>query len=133
MFVSLFCFLMMPRPPRSTRTDTLFPYTTLFRSLVVIDDREGEAVAVDLERCGARVVGEVEVLVSDGDDAPAPRRSAGLVGPPHVGEAEVVEVGVHGGPEQVAGKPRPVFPALVDPEVPLGFGPGPRVPLPAEG
>src|SRR3546814_10380579 len=23
---------MMPRPPRSTRTDTLFPYTTLFRS-----------------------------------------------------------------------------------------------------
>src|SRR3546814_1038636 len=25
-------FLMMRRPPRSTRTDTLFPYTTLFRS-----------------------------------------------------------------------------------------------------
>src|SRR3546814_7323541 len=25
-------FLMMPLPPRSTRTDTLFPYTTLFRS-----------------------------------------------------------------------------------------------------
>src|SRR3546814_16713266 len=25
-------FLMIPRPPRSTRTDTLFPYTTLFRS-----------------------------------------------------------------------------------------------------
>src|SRR3546814_4927999 len=24
---------MLPRPPRSTRTDTLFPYTTLFRSL----------------------------------------------------------------------------------------------------
>src|SRR3546814_19775839 len=30
----LFCifFLMIRRPPRSTRTDTLFPYTTLFRS-----------------------------------------------------------------------------------------------------
>src|SRR3546814_7162012 len=27
-----FC-LMIRRPPRSTRTDTLFPYTTLFRSL----------------------------------------------------------------------------------------------------
>src|SRR3546814_5593642 len=27
----LFC-LMIRRPPRSTRTDTLFPYTTLFRS-----------------------------------------------------------------------------------------------------
>src|SRR3546814_19207374 len=28
----VFCFLMIRRPPRSTRTDTLFPYTTLFRS-----------------------------------------------------------------------------------------------------
>src|SRR3546814_19992578 len=27
-----FFFLMILRPPRSTRTDTLFPYTTLFRS-----------------------------------------------------------------------------------------------------
>src|SRR3546814_19165819 len=27
-------FLMIPRPPRSTRTDTLCPYTTLFRSLI---------------------------------------------------------------------------------------------------
>src|SRR3546814_16503327 len=29
----LFLFLMIRRPPRSTRTDTLFPYTTLFRSM----------------------------------------------------------------------------------------------------
>src|SRR3546814_19267400 len=29
-----FFFLIMRRPPRSTRTDTLFPYTTLFRSAV---------------------------------------------------------------------------------------------------
>src|SRR3546814_8268453 len=28
----MFCFLRRRRPPRSTRTDTLFPYTTLFRS-----------------------------------------------------------------------------------------------------
>src|SRR3546814_11795186 len=28
----VFLFLMIRRPPRSTRTDTLFPYTTLFRS-----------------------------------------------------------------------------------------------------
>src|SRR3546814_3337658 len=33
MHVCIF-FLMMRRPPRSTRTDTLFPYTTLFRSCV---------------------------------------------------------------------------------------------------
>src|SRR3546814_18015593 len=30
--VSIFFFLMLRLPPRSTRTDTLFPYTTLFRS-----------------------------------------------------------------------------------------------------
>src|SRR3546814_1435800 len=33
---------MSRRPPRSTRTDTLFPYTTLFRSKVVFN---GEVVA----------------------------------------------------------------------------------------
>src|SRR3546814_15830270 len=39
MFVRIsFFFLMIRRPPRSTRTDTRFPYTTLFRSLL-IDDR----------------------------------------------------------------------------------------------
>src|SRR3546814_17778026 len=35
LFLVFFCcffFLMIRRPPRSTRTDTLFPYTTLFRS-----------------------------------------------------------------------------------------------------
>src|SRR3546814_8229233 len=39
----LIFFLRKRRPPRSTRTDTLFPYTTLFRSLAAIrselDDR----------------------------------------------------------------------------------------------
>src|SRR3546814_13068153 len=34
-----FFFLMIRRPPRSTRTDTLFPYTTLFRSPVGCDER----------------------------------------------------------------------------------------------
>src|SRR3546814_18600193 len=32
--VLLIFFSMLRRPPRSTRTDTLFPFTTLFRSLV---------------------------------------------------------------------------------------------------
>src|SRR3546814_3709266 len=32
-FDSCIFFLMIRRPPRSTRTDTLFPYTTLFRSV----------------------------------------------------------------------------------------------------
>src|SRR3546814_351804 len=30
----VFFFLMIRRPPRSTRTDTLLPYTTLFRSII---------------------------------------------------------------------------------------------------
>src|SRR3546814_17510986 len=51
-FFSVFCFLfflMIRRPPRSTRTDTLFPYTTLFRSarwrLVLGGPDEGKALA----------------------------------------------------------------------------------------
>src|SRR3546814_15506627 len=40
---SFVCFLMIRRPPRSTRTDTLFPYTTLFRSLDSEAERLGEA------------------------------------------------------------------------------------------
>src|SRR3546814_12097890 len=40
---------MVRRPPRSTRTDTLFPYTTLFRSgLVHLDDEGFQLVAVGL-------------------------------------------------------------------------------------
>src|SRR3546814_14891043 len=35
--VTVFFFLIIRRPPRSTRTDTLFPYTTLFRSDLDID------------------------------------------------------------------------------------------------
>src|SRR3546814_8610382 len=37
--VCSFFFLMIRRPPRSTRTDTLFPYTTLFRSPAAADCR----------------------------------------------------------------------------------------------
>src|SRR3546814_11578574 len=32
MMIACLLFLILRRPPRSTRTDTLFPYTTLFRS-----------------------------------------------------------------------------------------------------
>src|SRR3546814_10698782 len=47
----MFFFLMILRPPRSTRTDTLFPYTTLFRSeldlAVHVHDRQ-VGVSTDL-------------------------------------------------------------------------------------
>src|SRR3546814_4414457 len=36
---------MIRLPPRSTRTDTLFPYTTLFRSLPVVDQHRGVDLA----------------------------------------------------------------------------------------
>src|SRR3546814_15656318 len=50
--VSLF-FLMIRRPPRSTRTDTLFPYTTLFRSIA---RKSGRPRSLELE-IEARAVG----------------------------------------------------------------------------
>src|SRR3546814_14426319 len=40
---------MIRRPPRSTRTDTLFPYTTLFRSLAAAEPRNVEVHADDAE------------------------------------------------------------------------------------
>src|SRR3546814_13558386 len=49
---------MIRRPPRSTRTDTLFPYTTLFRST---DDRIG-ALAVETTLHGWREVGIAQAL-----------------------------------------------------------------------
>src|SRR3546814_19535533 len=49
----VFCFvffLMIRRPPRSTRTDTLFPYTTLFRSIGPVP-----ATRKALERAGLKL------------------------------------------------------------------------------
>src|SRR3546814_7317982 len=55
LFISFF-FLMIRRPPRSTRTDTLFPYTTLFRSR----PGDGEfAEAVDHRIPGRSQPGEI--------------------------------------------------------------------------
>src|SRR3546814_10895263 len=49
------------RPPRSTRTDTLFPYTTLFRSIQVDYDTQGvanDAQATRPRGGGVRVVND---------------------------------------------------------------------------
>src|SRR3546814_12335327 len=48
MFLLFFFFLMIRRPPRSTRTDTLFPYTTLFRSQRTADSAQRERQREDL-------------------------------------------------------------------------------------
>src|SRR3546814_7503344 len=60
-------FLMIRRPPRSTRTDTLFPYTTLFRSnaepaLIVCEPAREAEMAEIAARHGAP-----RVLTLDGD------------------------------------------------------------------
>src|SRR3546814_16015540 len=61
----VFFFLMIRRPPRSTRTDTLLPYTTLFRS---------QASPACRFRCGGGVAGGVRYAggVVRGDHAQAP-------------------------------------------------------------
>src|SRR3546814_8456167 len=43
----VFVFLMIRRPPRSTRTDTLFPYTTLFRSIPGPIDQREKSMSLD--------------------------------------------------------------------------------------
>src|SRR3546814_15036900 len=57
---------MLRRPPRSTRTDTLFPYTTLFRSKTAVNDQR--LMAVDEDR---HVIAMLRAdMTSDASDAP---------------------------------------------------------------
>src|SRR3546814_13269302 len=51
----MFFFVMIRRPPRSTRTDTLFPYTTLFRSRIAIDGPAIAAIARSFAKLPAPV------------------------------------------------------------------------------
>src|SRR3546814_290996 len=55
---------MSRRPPRSTRTDTLFPYTTLFRSELV-RALETEALGHHVCNFGVEVAGHTEQLLVD--------------------------------------------------------------------
>src|SRR3546814_9534310 len=58
---------MIRRPPRSTRTDTLFPYTTLFRSVaaILLGELEDllEVMVVDFEHHVAEHLDEAAVAV----------------------------------------------------------------------
>src|SRR3546814_9288962 len=53
---------MIRRPPRFTRTDTLFPYTTLFRSVGLVRCQREDAID---DVIGARLVEGVEVAWFD--------------------------------------------------------------------
>src|SRR3546814_19686734 len=48
-------FLMIRRPPRSTRTDTLFPYTTLFRSHLRVGTYGGLDRTMERNAVGSRL------------------------------------------------------------------------------
>src|SRR3546814_19631046 len=57
----MFFFLMKRRPPRSTRTDTLFPYTTLLRAPDIAAFNPERAIDLDRhERAGMRHIGGIE-------------------------------------------------------------------------
>src|SRR3546814_17830154 len=79
-------FLMIRRPPRSTRTDTLFPYTTLFRSQIFI---RGVSTGGDVDTGKESTVGVyiAETPVTEGSSQPdlklyAIERVEVLRGPP---------------------------------------------------
>src|SRR3546814_14988019 len=60
----VFFFLMIRRPPRSTRTDTLFPYTTLFRSFLAVAAHQQQA-AMDIAHAPhIAVMAEVETAAA---------------------------------------------------------------------
>src|SRR3546814_3810142 len=86
-YVRFFFFLMIRRPPRSTRTDTLFPYTTLFRSDAVDIRLRAEVVA----QVGRRVTEQVAHHVLRARSLDLHRRDVGLedrdVHPPSAGDA----------------------------------------------
>src|SRR3546814_4076410 len=63
--VGLLFFLMIRRPPRSTRTDTLFPYTTLFRSRPVRGARWRGSRPCPLRTRGRRGQGRSEEHTSE--------------------------------------------------------------------
>src|SRR3546814_7541389 len=89
MFI-FFCFLMIRRTPRSTRTDTLFPYTTLFRSLEhVLDlklfERSTRAIALtsagtELRDRIQRPIADLEEAYRSMEDLAAVRRGQVVVG-----------------------------------------------------
>src|SRR3546814_10095815 len=62
---------MLRRPPRSTRTDTLFPYTTLFRSALggVVEPQAVRCTPALVQIFRRRGVGVVKDRLLDGDAA----------------------------------------------------------------
>src|SRR3546814_18804971 len=63
---------MIRRPPRSTRTDTLFPYTTLFRSGLKLERLMVEATGEEIEAALERIVSQQKSF----EEAPKTHKAA---------------------------------------------------------
>src|SRR3546814_2864773 len=89
------CVVMIRRPPRSTRTDTLFPYTTLFRSPVrhaLAWRRERRAPSSSFPACAMNAAARRRrPTAGGGPRLPRPRARAGRAGahPGQIGRAHV--------------------------------------------
>src|SRR3546814_11751609 len=59
---------MIRRPPRSTRPDTLFPYTTLFRSLLVVGSETGMVVVPETSVVEKGRLGPGQMMAVDPDE-----------------------------------------------------------------
>src|SRR3546814_14051152 len=68
-----FFFVMYRRPPRSTRTDTLFPYTTLFRSRRDPVEHFSQAAIVDPVEIDAAIHARRELAAVESVHDPAQR------------------------------------------------------------
>src|SRR3546814_18286961 len=97
---------MMRRPPRSTLTDTLFPYTTLFRSGKVRQlGGQGEARR-PIEGARRRIALAGRGVDVDALSAGAAHGGLGA-GQDPVAEAAPLAVGMHGDPVEVVAGDRP--------------------------
>src|SRR3546814_12455481 len=85
---------MIRRPPRSTRTDTLFPYTTLFRSF----GRRGQGTARGLQESGFEPRISYCTPANAGEDHPHPRNR--VAGEPMSGDGPLRRRG-HGKRNQI--------------------------------
>src|SRR3546814_18000191 len=77
MLYVLFFFLLIRPPPRSTRTDTLFPYTTLFRSSATdgADEFTGTATQLNGDTVSGFAYSQDSIVIT-GADFTDPRRIA---------------------------------------------------------
>src|SRR3546814_13225240 len=104
MCLFVFFFLMIRRPPRSTRTDTLFPYTTLFRSLTrettaschteLREIRENQPFLVNgrgdrIRTCDPLLPKQMRYQAAPLPDGPRFARSCAVAQPLEIGRAHV--------------------------------------------